>query len=573
MKELYKEYINKFGQAKVMAEKYELPSDKINAAIEDINKFKVTVPLIGGFSTGKSSLINALLGESLLSTEITPETAVPAEIEYGKNYVEYVSASGVTSGKIEELNTKKLSVDKINLVRLSVDNEFLSKISTVKIVDMPGFDSGCEIHNRAIDDYLPRSLAYIITVSADEGTLRESVLNFLRELKLSEMPVYVVITKSDKVMNDDLNEIVKHVDETVKNILHIDNIKIAVTSADEDEIDEFREILIELQSRSDEVFVSHFAKRLCESLSDIRSYIISRLKVKDSTSAELEADIEMLEHSIEELQSELIREKENFDKQCDKIIESIKSKVVSDLRASTSTFENMLIQGNDISEKINYIIRNSVTTEINRQFEPRVRKYAENVAELINRNIVSVDSSKPLLSADIKADNESMKNSLQGLVQPVSTAVTAIISTFAGTSLATSLGLASSVLGPIGTAVGFIAGALLGGFINRKMREKEENQRREAASEKVSQVIEEVSTTVGAKIEEAVYSIRDRVNEAIEADVSKKIAVQRKSLDDTMEKLKLNEQDRNAEITALSQDLNSVEAMLKSEGGILNECK
>lgn len=281
----------------------------------------------------------------------------------------------------------------------------------------------------------------------------------------------------------------------------------------------------------------------------------------------------MLEHSIEELQSELIREKESFDKQCDKIIESIKSKVVSDLRASTSTFENMLVQGNDISEKINYIIRNSVTTEINRQFEPRVRKYAENVAELINRNIVSVDSSKPLLSADIKADNESMKNSLQGLVQPVSTAVTAIISTFAGTSLATSLGLASSVLGPIGTAVGFIAGALLGGFINRKMREKEENQRREAASEKVSQVIEEVSTTVGTKIEEAVYSIRDRVNEAIEADVSKKIAVQRKSLDDTMEKLKLNEQDRNAEITALSQDLNSVEAMLKSEGGILNECK
>lgn len=573
MKELYGKYINKFGQAKVMTEKYELPSDKINTSIEDINKFKVTVPLIGGFSTGKSSLINALLGESLLSTEITPETAVPAEIEYGKTSVEYVSESGVTSGKIEELNTKKLSVDKINLVRLSVDNEFLSKISTVKIVDMPGFDSGCEIHNRAIDDYLPRSLAYIITVSADEGTLRESVLNFLRELKLSEMPVYVVITKSDKVMNDDLNEIVKHVDETVKNILHIDNIKIAVTSADEDEIDEFREILIELQSRCDEVFVSHFAKRLCESLSDIRSYIISRLKVKDSTSAELEADIEMLEHSIEELQSELIREKENFDKQCDKIIESIKSKVVSDLRASTSSFENMLIQGNDISEKINYIIRNSVTTEINRQFEPRVRKYAENVAELINRNIVSVDSSKPLLSADIKADNESMKNSLQGLVQPVSTAVTAIISTFAGTSLATSLGLASSVLGPIGTAVGFIAGALLGGFINRKMREKEENQRREAASEKVSQVIEEVSTTVGAKIEEAVYSIRDRVNEAIEADVSKKIAVQRKSLDDTMEKLKLNEQDRNAEITALSQDLNSVEAMLRSEGGILNECK
>ena len=135
----------------------------------------MTAPLVGGFSTGKSSLINVVLGDEILSTEITPETAVPAEICYGQNSVLYVTDKGTSVGKVSELNTKKLSIDKEKLVQITLDNDFLKTIPSVKIVDMPGFDSGFKVHNRAIDEYLPKSLAYIIAVSADEGTIRESV--------------------------------------------------------------------------------------------------------------------------------------------------------------------------------------------------------------------------------------------------------------------------------------------------------------------------------------------------------------------------------------------------------------
>ena len=259
MKELYERYIDKFSKAGELQKKYSLSTEKAETAINDIKAFKVTVPLIGGFSTGKSSLINATLKTDLLSTDITPETAIPAEISYGADGVCYHFKDRKEKGSLAEFQGRKLSADTISLVEITLENAFLKEISGVKIVDMPGFDSGYKLHNKAIDDYLPKSLAYIITVSADEGTVRESILNFLNELKLNEMPVYLVITKSDKVPPDELEETVTHIQKTVSGKLNIQTLAIAVTSADDEETEEFEKILYDVQRKSDEIFQKHFS--------------------------------------------------------------------------------------------------------------------------------------------------------------------------------------------------------------------------------------------------------------------------------------------------------------------------
>ncbi len=44
---------------------------------------KIIIPFVGAFSSGKSSLINALLGEDILSTDIAPETVLPVELRAG----------------------------------------------------------------------------------------------------------------------------------------------------------------------------------------------------------------------------------------------------------------------------------------------------------------------------------------------------------------------------------------------------------------------------------------------------------------------------------------------------------
>lgn len=56
---------DKFFAMKQMMEKYDLQTTAITSYIESIDDFKVTSPLVGRFSTGKSSLLNGLLGKNI----------------------------------------------------------------------------------------------------------------------------------------------------------------------------------------------------------------------------------------------------------------------------------------------------------------------------------------------------------------------------------------------------------------------------------------------------------------------------------------------------------------------------
>ena len=209
MNQLHQQYLEKFNQLHELYQKYSFSAmlEELNKDIAEISDFKVTVPLVGAFSTGKSTLLNELIGYELLSTDITPETAVPAELTCGKDEVIYCMKDGRQKNSgINSMGVQKIPKD-CSLMKISMQNAFFKQIPDVRLVDMPGFDSGIEIHNRAINDYLPKSLAYIIAVAADEGTVRASVLNFLTELQLNDMPVYAVVTKSDKCDEEDLPEL------------------------------------------------------------------------------------------------------------------------------------------------------------------------------------------------------------------------------------------------------------------------------------------------------------------------------------------------------------------------------
>ena len=570
MKELYKEYWNLFSKAEEIAEKYDILQSKIAGIKRDIEEFKVTLPLVGGFSTGKSSLINAALGRELLTTDITPETAVPTEIFYGKDNVCYISETSEENSSLDNFYSRKLSAEKVDLAVISIEDEFLKEISSVKIVDMPGFDSGYEMHNRAISDYLPKSLAYIITMSADEGTLKESVLNFLKELKLSRMPVYAVITKADKVRADELDEIKEYLRETIENILEVDNIRIEITSADDEECEGFKDILRDVQSRSDDIFKRHFSATLYSVLMEIRGYISSLVSKKDYSAEELQTEINELETNIDTLKNEVNSEKENFDRQCERSIDEIKNRVISDIRSNSDALENMLVQGNDISGRINGIVRNSVTVSIKQVFEPKIRQFTDNVSDIISQKISDVDTSAPVLSSEIKSENEQMRNSLQGLVTPVSTAVTSVAGSLAGTAVAPVLGLTSAVLGPVGVALGAVVGIWLSNKINSRIHEKEQAQLRSAASEKMQQIINDISLSVGAKIQEAVDNIRDNANASIDSDIAEKIQLKRKSLDELRNRLEQNMKEKEDTIAVFNNDISMIDMMLKKEGLLNN---
>ena len=125
--ECVSEYKKKFRKLKEIQDKYGIDTAETDKIIAGIDTYRVNTPVVGNFSTGKSSMINAIIGKALLSVDITPETAVPTEIYYGNNKVYQYDKNAVIERKIDELPLKGLTVQTTDLVKIEYDNEFLKE--------------------------------------------------------------------------------------------------------------------------------------------------------------------------------------------------------------------------------------------------------------------------------------------------------------------------------------------------------------------------------------------------------------------------------------------------------------
>ena len=64
-------------------QKYVSIKEQIMELREDIEN-ELTIMIVGEFKAGKSTFINALLGEKVLSSDVTPETAMVTKLVYGE---------------------------------------------------------------------------------------------------------------------------------------------------------------------------------------------------------------------------------------------------------------------------------------------------------------------------------------------------------------------------------------------------------------------------------------------------------------------------------------------------------
>jgi len=67
----------------------------------NLDEHVLRVTVLGEFSTGKSTLINALLGEHLLPTRVTPTTAVITKLVHGPEYTALVHYADGTTGSVQ----------------------------------------------------------------------------------------------------------------------------------------------------------------------------------------------------------------------------------------------------------------------------------------------------------------------------------------------------------------------------------------------------------------------------------------------------------------------------------------
>ncbi len=166
--------------------------------------------VVGEFSSGKSFLLNALLGRfrfeqtaageqitGLLATDINPSTATITELEYAPENEAYAYHEG---GRAERVALDRLShfvavdEDAPSRVLVKVDSPFLRRGFTV--ADTPGLASINPAHRRATLQFLPNADAVLYLIDTQQP-FTEGDASFLGIIRQHLDTIFIVQTKID----------------------------------------------------------------------------------------------------------------------------------------------------------------------------------------------------------------------------------------------------------------------------------------------------------------------------------------------------------------------------------------
>lgn len=537
------EYVSKmkerYERLKAIKQKYELSCLDVESELKGMERFKVISPVIGNFSTGKSSMINAIMGKELLSVDITPETAVPTEICYGEDRVFHFYGEQVTEYGIDDLPLEALNVRNTDKVCIECKCPFFEKIPSVKLVDLPGFDTSIELHNKAIDQYLPNSLAYLLVVSSDEPVLKDSIADLLRELKVFHVPVYLVITKSKRLSKSELEDCMNLLQKNVKSILEVDEVKCTcVESVGEVDVEGVKEFLLEIQGKTERIFTRKYMDSLKKSAKYVEFYLLDRIDKKDLSTSELEHEKEKLEKEMQEVMSRISREMEAFDSQLEDCIFEVKKRIAEDMEGAVDILSVLIRNGNDISDRINGIVRNAVAISVKAEFEPRLQRYLSNIAEA-----VQIESP---ISEELKfeLDKKFEENIVHSIIVKVTPFVLAAIGAF----------IAGPLLAIIGVAVG--------AFGDVALNLTSERRKNREALKTAKELVDKISVDAAKEAEAGMRAYVDKVNVEIRKKVEKQRELLLKSLHDVETELELEESVKRQDIKNLETDLQSVRELM-----------
>ncbi|MDE7323347.1 MAG: dynamin family protein [Lachnospiraceae bacterium] len=509
---------------------YGLSVEYIDDILGEISEAKVCTPIIGKFSSGKSALVNTLLGYSrkVLKEDITPETAVPAEIVFSgdRDYVRlYMENGNCEEVELEEYRRMETDAKTVAHVRIGLQNPFLEKIPDVMIVDMPGFESGFEIHNKAIDNYLPKSLVYIVAFPADDLIVRASVGNILKELVLNKMPICVVVTKYDKC-NDAFEETLCNLKENLKRYIGDREIKICLTSSYTGEADEVKEFLGMIQEQSQGILSRKFQSGTLCALDNTESYLKTLLKSEELSESGLDEEEEKIVRQLNVLEDGFMTEKDEFDTQTADIVEEIKMDVKEALEAEEPTFVAMTMNKQSINDHLNTVVRNTVNTSVSERLIPKMERYLKRVKKCFNGEGLG----------DVCVNfHYDLKESESG----ITTSVVAIVA---------GLVLGAPVLGLI--AAGIMA------FLNKQKEEKQrEEMRSEIRMKLQAEVYPQIMREVEHGIRTAVTGQIKLMNTSIEDELARQRSTLEKAMTDVRARIDDEKKDKEQYAIGIQNDL------------------
>lgn len=175
------------------------------------DRFQLAV--VGQFSRGKSTLMNAILGGAYLPTGALPMTSVITSVTYGSRARVTIRRRGgqlPMETSLDDLSrfVAQASQEREEVRVASASIELPAEILRLgfSFVDTPGVGSSVVTNSETTRDFLPQADAVVFVTSFD-SPLTEAELSFLHDVRHQVKRIFVVLNKRDLVEQTEASEV------------------------------------------------------------------------------------------------------------------------------------------------------------------------------------------------------------------------------------------------------------------------------------------------------------------------------------------------------------------------------
>jgi hypothetical protein len=446
---------------------------------QKIKKFDLVVPVVGAFSAGKSSLINSFLDKTYLPVKLTPETALATELRYSNDeYIEAVKEDDIIEQfAIDEIGKITEIAYKFKYLKMFINNQKLKEIEPLILVDMPGFESPLDLHNKAIMEYINRGVHYIVLTSVEDGTITRSMVRQLTDIQEYGRDFSFFLSKTNLRAKSEALDVANNLQEQIEEYLDIDKEVILI---DDNGGESLKKILLSIEP--EELFKNIFLNTLKDNYYEIIEMINISVSALGKDKQKNEEVILELKEAFEKIQDERDRLIEEAN---ERYSNSRVNRIVEEVGKALSNNADELVAsaingGQDaMSQLILEITRHTLITHI----KDSMNDISNEIVDTLSNNLTGLNQS---MSEFSMSDNwlEKITDTTKNMIHNTKNGLDNIINERkkSGNSdaiyktITTILATTTEVLTPIVELVIIFLPELLGAFFDNYQKRKQEEQ-------------------------------------------------------------------------------------------------
>ena len=284
----------------------------------------LNVGIVGDFSTGKSSIINSMIGKDLLFSDVKPATSKISVLKYGdseKIQVTYMdgSSKALSFSQFKEManhssNKKEKLGSEIKNFEVYYPAEFLRHIN---LIDTPGFSTISETDDTLTKEWLKKMDILLWAFDINRGAVQQNELKLISDTarELGSNKITAIVNKSDSVPPSERGKLLKEFNEgydfneiilySAKKVLKQktakqENLNIVQSTLQQIDSEQFVEIhndkvIIKGKDKDEKILLKNHSDRLSdESLKQIDEYFSDlRSRKRDFSRVELERRLDV----------------------------------------------------------------------------------------------------------------------------------------------------------------------------------------------------------------------------------------------------------------------------------------